>query len=262
MRRYLRLLWVSLRASLATAMAYRLDFIVSGVISLWWMLWTLVPLLVLFGHKEGVAGWSMPEALLVVAWFTALRGLLEGLINPSLTTLVDGIRTGTLDFVLIKPADSQFLVSTRSFVPFKIFDLAAAAVIIGYALNRLGYMPALGDMAVALVLLFAAVAVLYSIFILVACAAFWVVRLDNLTYLFGSIFDAARWPLQVFRGFWRFLFTFIIPLGVMTTYPAMALLGRLDTMTAAFALGVAAAFALLSRVAWQRSIGAYTSASS
>ena len=88
------------------------------------------------------------------------------------------------------------------------------------------------------------------------------VRLDNLTYLFGSIFDAARWPLQVFRGGWRFVFTFIIPLGVMTTYPAMALLGKLETRTAIFALAVGVGFALLSRLAWQRSIGAYTSASS
>ncbi len=264
MTRYLRLLWVSVRASLATAMAYRLDFIVSGLISLWWMMWTLVPLWVVFGtgEQKSVAGWSMPEALLVVAWFTALRGLLEGLINPSLIALVDGIRTGTLDFVLLKPADSQFLVSTRSFVPFKIFDVAAAGVIIAYALHRLGYFPPLANMAVALVLLVAAVTVLYAIFILVACAAFWVVRLDNLAYLFGSIFDAARWPLQVFRGGWRLVFTFIIPLGVMTTYPAMALLGRLDASTAWFALAVAAGFATLSRLAWQRSIGAYTSASS
>ncbi len=262
MARYLRLLGVSVRASLATAMAYRLDFIISGFISLWWMLWTLVPLLVVFGAREGVAGWSMPEALLVVAWFTMLRGLLEGMINPSLIALVDGIRTGTLDFVLLKPADSQFLVSTRSFVPFKLFDVVAAGAIITYSLYQIGRIPPLADMAVAFLLLLAAVTVLYAIFILVACAAFWVVRLDNLTYLFGSIFDAARWPLQVFRGGWRFLFTFVIPLGVMTTYPAMALLGRLEARTAWFAVGVAAGFLMLSRLAWKRSISAYTSASS
>ena len=101
-----------------------------------------------------------------------------------------------------------------------------------------------------------------SVFILVSCAAFYVVRLDNLGYLFMSIFDFARWPLQVFRGAWRLFFTFVIPLGVMTTYPAMALLGRLEGRTAAFAVGVALAFLVLSRLTWLRSIRAYTSASS
>ena len=53
-------------------------------------------------------------------------------------------------------------------------------------------------------------------------------RLDNLMYLLGSIFDVARWPVQVFQGAWRFVFTFVIPVAVMTTFPAMALLGKLD----------------------------------
>jgi ABC-2 type transport system permease protein len=262
MRRYLQLLGVSLRMSFTTAMQYRVEFVVGGFISLWWMIWTLVPLLVVFGATDGVAGWSFAEALLVVAWFTLLRGVLEGMIAPSLQNLIEGIRSGTLDFVLLKPADAQFLVSTTRFAPYKIFDLAAAGVMVGISLSRLGRTPALADVGVTVALLLAAVAVLYALFILVACAAFWVVRLDNLAYLFGSIFDAARWPLSVFRGVWRFLFTFIIPLGVMTTYPAEALLGRLEPVTAWAALGAAAFFLVLARFTWVRSIGAYTSASS
>jgi ABC-2 type transport system permease protein len=261
-RRYLTLLGVSLRASLATSMAYRVDFIVSGLIAVWWMLWALVPLWVVYGGKDSVAGWSFPESMLVVAWFTALRGLMEGMISPALQGLVEGIRTGTLDFLLLKPADAQFLVSTSRFVPYRVFDLGAAGLMAGWALAELGRVPAPADVAVALLLLVAAATLLYSIFILVGCASFWVVRLDNLAYLFGSIFDAARWPLQVFRGAWRVLFTFVIPLGIMTTYPAMALLGRLDARTAAGAVGGAAAFALASRLVWRRAIAAYTSASS
>ena len=72
-----------------------------------------------------------------------------------------------------------------------------------------------------------AVAVLYSLWILVVSAAFFVVKVDNLSFLFLSIFDAARWPVSVFNGFWRFLFTVVIPLALMTTFPAEALLGRI-----------------------------------
>ena len=70
-------------------------------------------------------------------------------------------------------------------------------------------------------------------------------RLDNLIYLFNSIFDAARWPASVFRGVWRVLFTFVMPLALMTTYPALALLGRLEAGTAVRALGGAALFVLV-----------------
>ncbi|HTP52071.1 MAG TPA: ABC-2 family transporter protein, partial [Anaeromyxobacteraceae bacterium] len=77
-----------------------------------------------------------------------------------------------------------------------------------------------------------------------------------------SIFDAARWPVSIFRGFFRVLFTVVIPLALMTTYPAEALLGRLPTATLALALAGTVLFAAFSRVVWLRAIRRYTSASS
>ncbi len=262
MRRYLYLFWIQLRASLATAMQYRADFLIDGVISLWWMLWTLVPLTIVFGTQQTVAGWSFPEALVVAAWFTLLRGVIEGVINPSLVAIADHIRMGTLDFVLVKPADAQFLVSTSKFAPWKVFDVVAAVVMAVIAFTKLGRAPAPVDVVASLVLLGAGVMILYSIWILAVSAAFWVVKLDNLAFLFSSIFDAARWPLDVFRGAWKILFTFVIPLGLMTTYPARALLGTLAPASAAIAFGGALVFGALARFVWTRALANYTSASS
>jgi ABC-2 type transport system permease protein len=80
--------------------------------------------------------------------------------------------------------------------------------------------------------------------------------------LFGSIFDAARWPSSIFKGALRLVFTFVIPLAVMTTFPAEALLGRAGGAKLAAAVGTAAVAVALSRVAWKRALASYTSASS
>jgi len=58
----------------------------------------------------------------------------------------------------------------------------------------------------------------------------------------------------------RALFTFVIPLALMTTYPAEALLGRLPMVTLAGALAGAVIAFTLARVVWRASIGKYTSA--
>jgi ABC-2 type transport system permease protein len=105
-----------------------------------------------------------------------------------------------------------------------------------------------------------AVATLYSLWILTVSAAFFVVRIDNLSYLFNAVFDAARWPSSVFRGVVRLLFTFVVPLALMTTYPAQALLGSLSTRTLLGAVAGAAVALGVSRVVWQSSIARYTSA--
>lgn len=259
---YLVLLGVQLRASIVTSMQYRADFVIQGAMTLYWLGWNLVPLWVLFDQREQVAGWDFPSALLVIAWFTALRGLLEGAVNPSLVQVVEKIRTGEFDYLLLKPADAQFLVSTARFEPWRLLDIAGGIGVAVIAFVMLGRAPAASDVALAVVLLAAAAMILYSLWILIVSASFWVVRIDNLAYLFSAVFDAARWPIQVFRGFWRVLFTFVIPLALMTTYPAMAILGRLDARTALYVLLGTVAFAAVARALWKAAIRNYTSASS
>jgi ABC-2 type transport system permease protein len=260
--RYARLLAVQARASFVTSMQYRVDFVIEGMMSLYWLGWNLIPLLILFDQRETVAGWDFPSALIVIAWFTVLRGVLEGAINPSLEAVVYRIRTGEFDYVLLKPADAQFLVSTARFSIWRLVDVAGGLALIAVAFSMKGRAPAPEDAALAAIMLLAAVLVLYSVWILIVSACFWVVRLDNLTYLFSAIFDAARWPVQVFRGFWRVLFTLVIPLAVMTTFPAMAILGTLDARTALLSLCGALVFAAAARALWRAAIGSYTSASS
>ncbi len=259
---YLRLFGVQLRTSMLAAMQYRLNFVVEGLMSLYWLGWNLLPLVVLFNDRTSVAGWDYPSALVVIGWFVVLRGILEGAINPSLIDVVERLRTGSFDYVLLKPADAQFLVSTSRFVPWRVVDICGGIGLMAWAFAMKGHGPAIADVGVALGLLVAAVLTMYALWILIVCAAFWVVRLDNLAFLLSAVFDAARWPVHVFRGAWRFVFTFVIPLALMTTYPAMALLGDLDARTALLALGGALTAFTLSRLAWRAALRNYTSASS
>jgi ABC-2 type transport system permease protein len=262
MARYLRLLGVQFRASAAVAMQYRVEFLVEGGLAVFWMVWSLVPVVVVYGHRRTVAGWTFEEALVVIGWFTFMKGLLEGAVNPSLTTVVEHIRKGTLDFTLLKPADAQFLVSTAKFEPWRLLDLLGAGVIFAVAFRRMGHWPAPAQVAASLLMLLCAAWALYSLWILVISAAFYVVKVDNLSFLFSSIFDAARWPVSVFRGPWRVVFTVVVPLALMTTFPAQALLGRLELATGLQALLGTAAFSAFARLVWLRSISRYTSASS
>jgi ABC-2 type transport system permease protein len=200
--------------------------------------------------------------LLVLGWFVALKGFLEGAISPSLINVIEHVRKGTLDFVLLKPVDAQLLVSLAKIEPWRSIDLFGAAAIFLYAFRQLGHWPPLPDLLLAAGMLAAAILVMYSIAILVVSIAFFAVRVDNLLYLFQSIFDVARWPVSIFRGALAILFTYVLPLALMTTYPALALLGKLTPATTIGALAGTIAFAAFARTIWRLSIRRYTSASS
>jgi ABC-2 type transport system permease protein len=258
--RYARLLVIQLRTSVLLALQYRLEFAVEAFMSLFWTATALIPLLALYESRPRIAGWSRDEALIVVGFFTALKGVLEGMIQPSLSAVVEHVRKGTLDFVLLKPVDAQFLVSTSKIDVFKGVHLLTGLGLVAWALRALGRVPGPLAIVTALALFAVGALLLYSLHLLVVALAFKVVKVDNLSFLFSSAYDAARWPSSVFRGSLAIFFTFVMPLAVMTTFPALALLGRLPLRSLGLALALGAAFGIGSRVAFVRALAGYTSA--
>ncbi len=103
---------------------------------------------------------------------------------------------------------------------------------------------------------------MYGIWLMAICTSFWFVRVDNLRFLLWSASDAGRWPLDVFAGWIRFLLVVVLPVGVVTTFPAMALRGTWSWGLVATGVAVGLGFLLASRLAWNRALGSYTSASS
>lgn len=262
MRRWPTLLAIQLRTSVQLAFQYRTDFFTEGLVEVFWTITAVVPLFVVWGARPVVAGWSLGEALMVTGFFTLLQSVLEGAINPSMGLVVEQIRKGTFDFVLLKPMDAQFLVSTAKVLPWRALNVLSAIAMFTYGFVCLRRTPSPIDVLLAAVLFLFSTALLYSLWMLSVSVAFYVVKLDNLTFLFGAVFDAARWPSTVFRGFFRVLFTFVIPLAMMTTFPADALLGRASASQIGGAALAALAALGFSRLVWRRALGHYTSASS
>ena len=195
----------------------------------------------------------------MTAWFTLSKGVLEGLVTPSLVSTIEQIRRGTFDFVLLKPVDAQLYATVSKLHLSSLNDVVGAFVIGTVALARLHHVPSAAQLAAAALLTVCAMALIYSLNVLALCVAFFVARIDNLAYLLAAVFDAARWPASVFRGAMRVFLTFVVPLGLMTTYPPLALLGRLSLRSIAVAVAVAVASLAASRLAWLRSLAAYRS---
>jgi ABC-2 type transport system permease protein len=262
MRRSVRLIATQLRASVLLAAQYRLDFLLDLVIGLFWTVAAVLPLFVVYGHESRaqVPGWSFGETLLVIGCFITLQAVIDGAISPSLSSVLDHVRKGTLDLILIKPHDTQLLVSTARFQIWRAAGLVHAGIVFGMGFRELKRSPSWAGVSQALILLGVSTLLLYSLWLLIVSASFYAVKVDNLSSLFTSIFDAARWPASVFRGAFRWVFTFVIPLIVMTTFPAEALLDRLKWSSLVWSVFGAILFALVARGVWLLSLRRYTSA--
>lgn len=249
------------RTSLAVAMQYRSDFVMDALTGILRAFGAIAPIGLVFGHVPEVMGWTAHEVVLVVGLFFLMQAVLAGLVEPNLGEIVEAIRKGTLDFLLLKPADAQLLASARRIAPGRLWDAVVAALLIGWAFTGMPA-PSVADVAAAVVFLCAGIAAMYGVWLLAICTSFWLVKVDNLRYLLWSAADAGRWPLDVFSRWIQVGLVVVVPVGILTTFPAMALRGDWSVSMLAAGCAVAVGFLVVSRLAWKAALASYTSASS
>lgn len=262
LRRHLKMIAAQMRVALLTAAEYRVGFWTDAVLGIAWGLAGIIPLLVALEHRPDIAGWSPGQVVMLTGFFLVLSGSFAAFLEPSLLAAITHIRRGSLDYLLLRPVDGLVSCLSCAFKPWSVLEIFAGLVLVVAAALHLGLSPGLADVAWLLASMLAGFAILYALGVLILSLSFRALQLQNLTFLLESLLDVARWPISVFRGPLRLVFTFVLPFAVMTSFPAKALMGSLGPGEVAGALATALVLGGLARVAWVRALRSYTSASS
>lgn len=271
---YLKLIGSFARASVQAELAYRANFWLGLFHSLLGLATGVVGLLVLFGQVETIHGWDLASTLALLGVFLILSALRGLFIGPSLEALagMDGeVWTGQMDYTLLRPVNPQFLASFRHWRPFALVDLALGIGVVAVAVGRPSWAPALGaSVGVALPLeglvafllaLGAAVTILYATLLAFCALTLWNPSL-LFTWVLDGLFGMARYPVGLYPGWLRLVLTWVVPVGLMTTVPAQALMGSLSSATLAGSLAFAAALFVGASLLFRLGLRRYASASS
>jgi ABC-2 type transport system permease protein len=252
-----RLFWST---SISTELEYRLNFLFAFVSSLGTLSGSLFTLFLFYRTGTNLGGWTWQEALLITGCFTLLEGITSTILSANLTRIVWHIQAGTLDFVLLKPVDTQLWLSTRHFNPWGLPDLFFGLVLLGYAghLNNLSVLDLLRGMPAIL----AAVVILYSLWFGLCTLSVWFVKIYNVTEVLRAFLESGKYPISAYPVAYRFVFTFILPVAFLTSVPAEALLGRSALWPTLIGFAVAGGLFMFSRWFWRFAMRHYTSASS
>lgn len=249
------------RLSAMNELQYRANFFIEMFNSLLNLGVGLTGLELVFYHTSTLAGWSRAELLVVVGVHVLIGGLINVFIQPSMYTLVDAVRDGTLDFTLIRPVNSQFLVSLWAIQIWRTVDILIGLAVLGYAGVLLGSQIGLAEALVFVLTVVCGGLTLYGIYLMLGTTAFWWVQIDDTFRVFESFYQAGRWPVGIYPDWLRWGLTFLVPVAFAVTVPAEALTGRL-TPTTLLALGAVTAVVLIvSHWFWRIGLRSYTGAS-
>jgi ABC-2 type transport system permease protein len=260
--RYVRVLGIFYKAAILTDLEYRANFAMQVVLSVFNVAFGIGGVIVFFLHTDRIGDWSFHEVLIVLGLFQLFIGLIDSLLTPNMQDMIEHIRTGTMDFILIKPINSQFHASLRRLNVWRLTDVLLGIGVIVYAANRLYIVFSLDKLLLFLVLLVCAGLILYSLVMLLVTTAFWLVDLENVMELLFTFYEAGRFPVSIFPAWVRALLTFVVPIAFVTTVPASVLLGRLKADVVLNSIGVAAFLLSLSMLYWRYAVRHYGSASS
>ena len=215
-----------------------------------------------FRNGSQLADWTWESALIIQGIYTMLDGFTNTLLRPNLTEIVNYVREGTLDFVLIKPIDSQFWLSTRTLSPSGLPEIILGLGLIIWSSNKSGVVFGFNSFILGVIMIFTALTILYSLWFLIAATSIWFVKTWNATEVLRAVLAAGRFPANAYPIPLRILFTTFIPISFLTTVPAEMILGNGKIEVLLYGVSLAIVFSLFSRSFWRYALKYYTSASS
>ena len=258
----LKLLSAFFKVNVQMSLAYRADTVVSILLNLMWLGWELLSLNIIFSNTETIGGWGFGELIALLGVFRLVHTLMISLIWPNTEKFNQSIRDGSMDYTLLQPVNSMFLVTFSRITIWRIWDLALAIVLITIGINISGDTITLLNILTFILLTISGAIVIYSLWIVLIALTFWFTKFDNNVTILQALLDAGRYPVTVYPAWLRIIVTFVIPVAVATTVPLQALRGDLDVGRVVMFLAIGIASFLIASRVWKAGLKRYSGASS
>jgi len=221
--RYLRLYFMITGQYIKARMQYRADFIISSIGMIFSNIVSLLVFWVLFRTIPTLAGWSFAEVLFIYGFYLLAVSPTQ-LLFDHIWNLRWELVDGSFIKYYFRPMNMMFYYMSE------MIDLKGfAQVVIGigtlvYASSKLGLLWTPGRVGLFLLLVTGASLVVASLLMIAAFSAFWVLYSYSILALAFRLREFSQYPTSIFDGIFRFVFTYIIPIGFVAFYPSQLFL--------------------------------------
>jgi ABC-2 type transport system permease protein len=261
--RYLGIYGALWKNSVTRETMFKGNFLLWIVVELLWFALQLCFIGVLFLHTGQIGTWTKWEVVMLIGASHFIQQTFQAFFLVNCVNLSELVRTGKLDFLLLMPVNSRFVVSLRQVDLGAFINAASGGAVMVYAGKQLGLTPSFAQVLAFLALCVAGILIHYSLMFLLATISFWTVRAQGIVWGYYNLFNIARMPDEAFGGLFRALFTFAIPMLLVSNVPVRLLTDKLASPVPLLLLFLMSAVCFVgSELGWRASLRHYTSASS
>ena len=241
-------------------MAYKTNFIIKLIALMTADFVGPIITAVIYASTAGVPGWSFEEFLLLQGIFIFVLGIMHFAQIKIASRTIHEVREGTFDKFLTKPFKPLTYISLTSWEPEGLGEAFVGLVIMIYTIivlqiNLISLNFIFFIAIIALALLFT-----YSFIVIIAALSFLFVKSFGIFNIFFQVMDMARYPASIYSYGMRFFVSFLIPVTVTATVPAIALIEGYSLNELLWTAFPVFLFFLVSMGIWTLAMRKYTSA--
>ncbi len=261
--RYLGIYAALWRNSVVREMGFKTNFVLWIVVELLWFALQITFINVIYSHTDHIGDWTRWQVVLLVGTSHFIQQIFTALFLTNCVEISEYIRTGKLDFMLLLPINTRFIVSFRKVDLGGFVNAASAVAVIIYCARQLNLHPGAAQIGGFLLLCVCGLLIHYSLLFLLCCVSFWTVRAQGIVWGYYNLFNIARLPDAAFQGFFKALFTYALPMLLVANVPTKVILSRLSSpLEMLLLLVMSVGCFVASEGLWRYSLRRYTSASS
>src|SRR6266540_3086987 len=262
-KRYLTIYAALWKNSVVREMSFKANFLLWIFVELLWFALQLTFFMVIYSHTDRIGTWSKWQVVMLLGGSHFIQQIFSAIFLTNCTQLSELIRTGKLDFMLLLPVNTRFLISFRQVDLGGFVNAASAVGVMFYAGRQLSLSPSAAQILGFGLLAACSILVHYSLMLMLAATSFWTVRAQGIVWGYYNLFNIARLPDEAFHGLFKAVFTFALPMLLVANVPVKLLVRKLSSpLEMLVLLGMAVVCLALSEAVWRISVRHYTSASS
>ncbi|MGN6554275.1 MAG: ABC transporter permease [Verrucomicrobiota bacterium] len=238
------------------------NFLLWIVVEILWFGLQLSFISVLYLHTDTIGTWTKWQVVMLVGASHFIQQMFQAFFLINCTNLSELVRTGKLDFLLLLPVNTRFVVSLRQVDLGAFVNAASGLAVMAFAARQLHYTPSVAHVLGFFALSIAGVMIHYSLMFLLATISFWTVRAQGIVWGYYNLFNIARMPDEAFQGLFKAIFTFVVPMLLVSNVPVRLVVDKFSAGMGLLLIAMGVVCAIVSELGWRLSIRRYTSASS
>jgi ABC-2 type transport system permease protein len=221
----------------------------------------LIYLITIFKSVPSLKGYGVAEVVLFFMTFNIIdvggQFLFRGLYGVKFL-----IEEGDFDKIITQPVHALFRISSMNVDLLDLVTLVPIGVIMWFTIGRLPGTVTSSELFRYFLMIANAMVLTYAFHVFIGALSVRTQEFEGAMWVYRDITTLGRFPVSIYSDAIRWAFVTVVPIAVMVSFPAQALLGLLSWKAVAYAIGLSIFFHLLAQWFWRSSLREYTSISS